>query len=268
MKTIVYQSYRRAHVPNWIEGCMQTVRSWAEANTFEYQLIDDRLFDYVPLWFRQKAGSQICPVTDLARLAVAKEFLAQGYDRTIWIDADIVIFSPELMRITLEKDFSFCHEIWLEPGKNGQPSCSHRVNNSVTVFSKDNVHLDFFIDACLRTTQHKEHIGKLDVGTEFLSKLRNILPFPLLKNVGMLSPAIMTSLASNNEHYPKIYAQHLTEPLACANLCGSLLGQPIPGGKSDDRLYTTVMEKLLQTKGGVINRFFDHNAHRVYPELL
>jgi hypothetical protein len=258
MRTVVYQSYRTTRVPAWIESCMQTVRSWAAANAFDYRFIDDRLFDYVPPWFRQKAGREICPVADLARLALAREFLDQGYERTIWVDADMLVFAPERMVTNIEQGFAFCHEVWLAPDANGRLVCDRRVNNSVTVFTRGSIHLDFLIDACLRIARHKPRLGKFDVGTLLLSQLRTIIPFPLLANVGMFSPAIMADIASGTEHYLPSYAQQLTVPLACANLCSSLAGQQFSGMPADDRLYDAVVEQCLQTRGEVVNRFLDN----------
>jgi hypothetical protein len=257
-KTIVYQSYRSTNVPAWIELCLQTVRAWASANSFDYRFIDDQLFDYAPPWFREKAQNQICPVSDLARLIVAKELLAQGYDFTVWVDADMVVFEPERLAVNIKKDFAFCQEIWLSPDASGQAVCHYRVNNSITVFARNNVHLDFFIDSCQRIARHKPQLGKLDIGTAFLTQLSHILPFPLLTNVGMFSPAIMADIAGGREQYLKNYAQRISAPLACANLCASLLDNQSPGKSTDNRLYETVVEQCLQTKGEVINRFFDH----------
>ena len=256
MRTIVYQSYRTTHVPAWIELCMQTVRSWATSNEFEYQFIDDRLFNYVPPWFFQKTGKEICPATDFARLAVAKELLAHGFDRTIWVDADIVVFAPDLMAMDITNDFAFCHEVWAVPDENDQAVCEHRVNNSITVFTKSNIHLDFFIDACLRIAHNKPQLGKCDVGTVFLSQLRAILPFRLLSNVGMFNPYVMSDISNGTEQFLRSYAQHMPAPLACANLCSSLLGIQLPGITADNRFYEGVLEKCLKTKGDIINQFF------------
>ncbi|MCE9618528.1 MAG: hypothetical protein K8R92_01300 [Planctomycetes bacterium] len=254
MKTIVYQSYRTSRVEPWIATCMKSVKAWAESKDFEYRFFDDSFFEYAPDWYRDKVNHQICPVTDLARLVAAKEFLANGYERTIWIDADMLVFAPEKLAIDLESDFTFCHEVWMVPEAAGTNHVSHRVNNSVTAFCKGNVHLDFFIDACQRIARHKPEIGKLDVGTLFLTQLRNALPFPLLENVGMLSPALMTDIALDMPHRLIEYARHLSAPLACANLCGSLQGQNFQGAVADDSIYEKAIDTLLSDRGESINR--------------
>jgi hypothetical protein len=256
MKSIVYQSYRTHQVPDWITTCMQTVRAWADANAFEYRFIDDSFLAYAPDWFRAKTDGSVCPSTDLARLLVARELLAEGYERAIWVDADMLIFAPEKLTLELSKDFAFCHEIWLFTDDAGESQISHRVNNSISVFCRNNVHLDFFIDAALRIAQHRQRIGKLDIGTIFLSQLRSILPYPLLENVGILGPELMREISLEQARQLIDYARCLKSPLACANLCASLHGQAIQDITLEHSLYEDVVRHLLASRGEVINRFY------------
>ena len=253
MKTIVYQSYRTQQVPAWIDTCMGTVRGWAAQQGYDYRFYDDAFFAYAPDWFREKAQHAVCPVTDLARLVVARELLAQGYERCIWVDADMLVFDPQNLRIGLQQDFMFCHEVWVWADAQGSLQRVHRVNNSVTVFCRGSLHLDFFIDACLRIARHQPQLGKLDVGTRFLSELRRILPFALLENVGLLTPTMMRELLQGPPLHLQAYAQSLRVPLACANLCGSFQGQPFQGVATSDVLYGSVVDLLLASRGAVVN---------------
>ena len=255
MKVAVYQSYRTRHVPAWIEACMGSVKSWAAASGFDYHFMGDELFALAPDWFRAKAGAEICPVTDLARLVAAKNLMARGYDLTIWVDADVLVFKPGNMKLVLTQGFAFCHEIWASADESGAAKIQHRVNNSVTVFSRHNVHLDFFIDSGLQIANQLTVLGKLDIGTHFLSKLRHILPFPLIENVGMFSPPIMADIAQGEQRFLPALAKELPLPLACANLCASLQDQPIPGFSTDAAIYEAVVEACLSSGGDVINRF-------------
>src|SRR5258706_16177245 len=90
MRTVVYQSYRTNSVPTWITRCLESVREWAKCQGFDYVFIDDRLFEYAPQWYRTKVKDDILLISDLARLKLAKEFLDQKYQRTIWVDADVL----------------------------------------------------------------------------------------------------------------------------------------------------------------------------------
>jgi hypothetical protein len=257
MKTVVYQSFRTQHVPAWITACMDTVRAWARAQGFDYRFYDDDFLTRAPDWFRAKAQHAICPVTDLARLVVAKELLAEGWQRTVWVDADMLVFDPDALQITAQQGFALCHELWLvtDPtDPRGARRISHRVNNSMAVFCAGSLHLDFFIDACVRIARQREVVGKLDVGTNFLSQLRQILPFPLLDKVGMLSPVFLAEIVSGQPVGVAEYMRALPAALASVNLCGSLQGQNVQGVVAQDALFEGAIERLLVNRGEVLNR--------------
>jgi hypothetical protein len=254
MRTIVFQSYRTHDVADWIQRCMASVQSWASVRGYDYRFVDDRLFDYVPDWFKQKSP-HLCPITDLARLRLARELLASGYERSVWVDADVYVFAPERLAVEVGEQFAYTHEVWTYADEQGQPAVSHRVNNSISVFIRGNAYLDFFIDACEQTARVQPQLGKLDASTRFLSQLHQILPFPLLPNVGMLSPALMHDIASGSERFLPTYAGQLMAPIACANLCASLQDQAWGGIPQDQQCYAAVIDRLQQTGGMVVNRW-------------
>jgi hypothetical protein len=139
MKTIVYQSYRGNETPNWLETCMQTVKNWAELKDFDYQRVDN-FFDYVPDWYIDKSQGKINIIADLARLEIAKKFLNQGYDQTIWMDADVVVFDPDNLNIDTSEEYLVCREVWLDTAddKNfgeGEIFCTEKVTNSLVYFT-------------------------------------------------------------------------------------------------------------------------------------
>ncbi|MGQ0801444.1 MAG: hypothetical protein ACT4NL_15205 [Pseudomarimonas sp.] len=256
MRTIVFQSYRTHNVPNWIHRCMHTVEAWARSRGFEYRFVDDRLFDYVPDWFKEKCRPHLCPITDLARLKLARELLQEGFERTVWVDADMLIVAPERLSVDVGSQFAYCHEVWTYADETGQATISHRVNNSISVFVKGNAYLDFFIDACEQTARSLTQMGKLDASTRFLTELHAILPFPILFNVGIVSPALMADIVNGSAHFLPIYAQQLRAPIAAANLCASLQDQAFRGVAMDSRCYEVVIDRCLQSQGMVVNRFF------------
>ena len=255
MKTVVYQSYRTQVVAPWITKCMGTVKAWAEASDYDYAFIDDSLFDRVPAWYRDKVGGQMCPMADYARLVCARELLAQGYDRTVWVDADVLVFAPDDLRVDATDSFAYCHEVWLGLDPQGEPLFYHSVNNAVTVFVKGNAYLEFFIDAAGRTVRASDVVIKTSVGTHFLSRLWRVLPFELLTNVGLFSPLLMVDIASGAGRYLPAYGRMLTRPLACANMCASLVGELRQGAVATQETYDTVIAKCLESRGEVVNRF-------------
>lgn len=274
MKTVVYQSYRRSEVPEWIARCMQTVRDWAALKGFDYVFVDDRLFDYVPAWYREKVNGQVQLVSDLARLEIAKELLAKGYERTVWVDADVVVFDAERFDILITEGYAFCREIWLEKlglvralrwGLGGlswprrvQPM--FRVNNAVTLFTKDNSMLDFYVHACKLLVRNKAgEISKLDVGTFFLTGLYGSLRFPLLTDMALFSPVVMHDIAHGRGDYVKLYIEEFGFPVRAANLCASYAGEKYNGLAMCDRLYGVVLDRLIATKGAVVNSYLESN---------
>lgn len=245
--TVVFQSYRTRDVPGWIAQCLTSVQQWARSRGHDYHFVGDEFLALVPDWYRAKAGAEICPVADLARLLLAKELLARGYELAIWIDADVLVFRPEAMALSLEHGFACAHEFWLTHDATGQAKVAHGVNNAVMMFARDSVQLPFLIDACLRIARAKPQLGKLDVGTHFLCGLRNLMPFPLVQCLATLSPAMLRALADRDGATIAAYAKALPRPSACANLCASL-------AHDATALHAQVVEQLLASRGAVLNR--------------
>jgi hypothetical protein len=255
VKTIVYQSYRTSGVPAWIDRCMGTVRSWASARGFDYGFIDDRLFDYAPPWYRQKVADHVLLLSDLARLRVAQELLGRGYGRTIWVDADVLIFDPDRFAIAAAEGYAFCREVWIGRDDRGDPTCWEGVNNSVSVFTAGNAFLEFYIHACLSLVAKKPQIHRLDASTYFLTTLQGLMGLPLLSDVGLLSPVMMADLAQGTEAALRAYMARLGTPIHAANLCSSFRGTVCDGVSVDDRLFEASVDRLLETRGDAVNRF-------------
>jgi hypothetical protein len=250
MKTVVYQSYRTRDVPSWIDRCMQSARAWAGAQRFDYHFIDDRLFNYVPEWYRRGAGNNVQVITNLARLLVARELLAAGYERTIWIDADILVFDREAFRIDVASDFAFCHEVWVET-LCGVILRYVKVNNSVSVFVRGTTFLDFCIwaheDLVRRGTQILEH----GTSTRLLTALYRAVPFPLLTNVGVLSPAVAHDVRKGiNRRARKDAALH-GAPIHAINLGASLCGKRHRRHVLGNDDYDAIVDAMERTRGSM-----------------
>ncbi len=257
---------------------MHIVEKWANSKGFEYLFIDDRMFDYVPEWYKKQVQQKILPVSDLARLEIAKELLTKGYDRTIWVDADLILFDPDKFDIAVQEQFAFMKEIWVEKNRFGFVDFEQRVCNAITVFTADNSFLDFYIYACNTIAKSPQHwiyrfnsgnklsvrwerlkmklskpstnISSDIVGTEFLTALYKALSFPLIENIGLFSPVLMKEIANNKHNYIKKYIRLFGNPIYGANLCGSASGKDYP-----EDVVNRVFEKLLATKGDVVNQY-------------
>jgi hypothetical protein len=269
MKTVVYQSYRTVDVPKWMEDCMASVRTWAEKKGYDYVFMDDAFLNYAPAWYREAARGSLLLITDLARLEVAHEFLRTGYQRTIWVDADILVFDPDRFDIPVEREYAFCREVWLRKQELFGRTlpivrCDHKVNNAVTVFTENNSMLDFYRASCHRLLANMP--TKFDPGyvsTTFLTWLHPRIDLPLLTNVGLFSPLLVNDLASNTARYIPRYMKKFGHRIAAANLCSTFRNGRFMGVDVNDELYDQAIESMLATNGDVLNSHLPEDVRTV-----
>jgi hypothetical protein len=257
MKTVVYQSFRTENVPHYITRCMETVRDWAQLKGFDYRFIDDRMFSYAPAWYREKVNNDKCLISDLARLELAREFLDGGYDRTVWVDADILVFSPDEFDIQIQDGFALCKEVWVWRKKYRfwPPKTGAAVNNSVSVFCKGNGFLDFYIDKCKSIVRERQDIIHVEVGTKFLTRVHKKDPIKLIQDVGLFSPVVMNDIATCGRTYLRAFARKFKTRIHAANLCNFFLGKRAMEIDMTERVYDLVVDRLLESRGDVVNRF-------------
>ena len=255
LKTIVYQSYRTHDVADWLQCCMRSTQSWAATRGFDYRFIDDRFFDCIPDWYRRGAGGNLQVLANLARIVVAKELLGAGYDRTIWIDADVLVFDPESFRIDVSSEFAFCREVWVT-SRWGAAIKDFRVNNSVTVFVKDNSFIDFAIWAHEDLVRRGTHILSHGTTTRLLTALHHAAPLPLLDNVGLLSPIVARDIVSRDGALAREYAAAHGTPIYAANLGASLRGATLNGVTLADSHFDFIVDVLAKNRGATFNDVF------------
>jgi hypothetical protein len=262
MKTIVYQSFRTENVPSWIETCMASVRRWAELKGFAYRFWDDSFFDYIPSHLRQRASVHKCLMSDYARVCAAKELLESGYDRTIWVDADALIFDPENFKVDVSSGYAFCREVWLHRTVLRQPQFKLTVNNSVTVFCRDQQLIDFYLDSSRGILASDRELNPFSIGTDWLVGLRRIVDFPLLNNVGIFGPEMAFRYFKDDGKFLRPYLAYQTGPIAAANLCLSKIGQVYHFSGSSKPWTIThetareLIDRLLADRGASLNRWF------------
>lgn len=259
MKTIVYQSYQGYETPDWLETCMETVKNWAKIKGYDYQR-KDNFFDYVPDWYIDKSQGKINVIADLARLEIAKFFLNQGYEKTIWMDADIVIFDPHNLNIDTSEEYLVCREVWLDTAddKNfgeAEIFCREKVTNSLVCFTQNNTFLDFYIYATKSIVKNQQgRLSRLAVSTKFLSKLYEIMELPLFMNMGLFSPILMHAIVEDKREIIKLYQENLKCPIYASNLCFSFRNTINKGIMVTDQLFLDTIDKLIQTQGKIINQ--------------
>jgi hypothetical protein len=286
--TLVYQSYRVDNVPSWIAACSRTVQAWARAQGHDYEFVDDRLFDYVPTWLRERVRHAKLPMSDYARVALANEILRRGYQRCIWVDIDVVIFDPANFQANNgAREFALTAEIWFDsadiarlpqplpraltveedkrllrhmlqaPASTApefKPVCFENVANAVMIQSAGG----YFADLYLRTVEAyarnvRGPISPVTIGTRLLTTLQSLHFFPLVQDVGMLSPLVMAALATDDSAVLGEYMRRVGGSLSAANLCSSFGGQVRRGVEMNEELYEQVLDLLLTTRGDCLN---------------
>ncbi|MFT3782539.1 MAG: hypothetical protein QM790_11045 [Nibricoccus sp.] len=273
MKTVVYQSFRTENVPGWISACMASVRSWATYQGFDYRFWDDSFFDLVPPHLRPRASVHKCLLSDYARLVAARHLLASGYDRAIWVDADATVFDPQRFMIDLTSGYAFCREVWHDLTLLGRPLFKLTVNNSVSVFCRDEDIIDTYLEAAESILLSDQPLAAVSIGTEWLHTRRQKHNFPLLTHVGILGPEMMYRYLHDDGNFLRPYLRYQTSPVYAVNLCNSKLGSVyrFPGSTEpwvlDNATLCRLIAKLQDDKGESLNRHFDRAYSRAEREF-
>jgi hypothetical protein len=286
--TLVYQSYRVENVAPWIAACSSTVQDWARAQGYQYEFVDDRLFEYVPPWLRERVRQAKLPMSDYARVALANEIFQRGYQRSIWVDIDVVIFDPVKFQANNgAREFALTAEVWfdlvdcarlpnpvplaltLEEDKrllkymlqapastvpDYKPLCFQNVTSSVIIQSAAQPFADLYLSTVEAFARNvRGPISPVTLGTRMLTTLQTLRFFPLVQDVGVLSPLVMAALAAGDSAVLREYMRRVGAPLSAANLCSSFSGQVCRGVEMNEALYERVVDLLLSTRGDCLN---------------
>lgn len=240
LKTLVYQSFRTENIPAWMATCMKSVKDWADSKNYVYTFLDDSFFGYAPAWFREITNEQRHLVSDFARLELANLYLGQGWDRVIWIDADVFICNVNRFEIDKGNDFLLCRELWMTR-RDGNVIFSKRINNSIMMFAKGNDFLNFYRLACQKIVMAKKQACRhTEIGTNFLSGIPRDLP--LLKTVACLSPFLLAAFARQQYEIIEAYEQEFHDPVYAVNLCLTFRDWQYDGVALSDAVYLAVID--------------------------
>jgi hypothetical protein len=256
VKTLVFQSYRSSAAP-WIARCMDSVRAWSAARGTEYRFLGDEIFDRLPTWFRDAYRGRMLPLSDLARALAAREFLAEGWERVVWVDADVLVFMPQAFSVDTGHGYALCRELWCEK-KWGEPVFDRRINNCISVYDAGNAFLPFYIEAMQSVARARgTELTDWDIGTNFLSSLGRIMPLPLLGNVAMLSPSVVSALAAHDAGFLRRYSREVGEPCGATNLCASALERAGVDRAAREAQLDSAIDLLMRTQGEALNRYLE-----------
>jgi len=221
--TLVVQSHKNPLPFKWLQVCLDSVRQWADKNRFDYRFLNDtELFACVPDQLLEKTREQKVIATDLGRLRLLQQGLAEGYQTVIWCDADFLIYDAENF-ILPETDYALGREVWVQENDKGKLKAYNKVHNAFLMFRQGNSFLDFYAD----TAQHLLELnrGRMSpqfIGPKLLTALHNIALCPVMENAGMLSPLVMRDLMAGQGKSLDLFRHKSPMPIDAANLCGSM----------------------------------------------
>ncbi len=247
-RTIVVQSFRRANVPEWIARCMDSVMRWSRIRDYDYQLYGDEFYDLCGAEYLARVGGNVRSITNLARLEATRNKLAEGYDRVIWLDADVFVFDPPNLLMETDAGYAFSREVWVEANSDGSIKHIHTsLHNAAFVFTPRQADLDFFINTIRHIVMTRVISSNYQVGVRLLTGLSYPMDIRTMTSVGMFSPHVMGAIAAGNTEFIRQFARLQGAPTQAANLCLSLNGQ------FTEAMMMTAMDRLEASAGGILN---------------
>jgi hypothetical protein len=241
--TLVIQSHRDPLPFEWLRLCLDSVTSWAQNNQFEIRFLGDELFDLIEPALFKKIGAQTVIASDLARLKILQQGLAEGYDRVIWCDADFLIFDPGQFLLP-DSDFAVGREIWVQQDKSEKLRTYNKVHNAFLMFGRGNHFLDFYCDAAERLLRlNQGRMAPQFIGPKLLTALHNIIQCPVMEAAGMLSPLVMHDLIEGQGAALSLFRKQSPSAIAGANLSSSLTERE---GFSEMEMETLIKQLILK----------------------
>jgi hypothetical protein len=240
--TLVIQSHRAPLPYPWLGRCLASVRDWCAQHRYGYRFLGDELFERVPGALLRKTRAQPVIATDLARLRVLQEALAEHYRAVIWLDADVLVFDPAAFRPP-DTAYAVGREVWVQPDGQGRLKVYRKVHNAFLLFRRGNPFLDFYADTAERLLAlNRGTMPPQYLGPKLLTALHNVAQLPVLESAGMLSPAVCRDILDGGGAALDLFRAHSMQPPAAANLCVS----------SCDRqeLVAADMERLIDALSG------------------
>ena len=226
---IVFQSAPETRA-QWVDVAMASVERWAERHGAEYRVLHDpEFFGPVPDWVLRKSTAWINPVTDLARLLVARE-LTNTYATVVWVDSDVIIWAPDHLPLPTPRDAAFASELWMERWPDGTLHFLDNISNFICAFAAQTPFLGRHIADVLGTLREALEPLKLGAaGTALLTRRYDPGAFEIIHGVGNFSPVFIEAIAAGRIPDVEAFQKRLEGPLVAANLCLSHESRPFQG---------------------------------------
>ena len=198
---------------------------WAHSKTFDYRCLDDRFFDILPDWYRQKLTGRGPVLSDLARLLHIRKLLEQGADAVIWLDADTLIIDSDWSPLMPEHSLLGA-ECWLQRDKRGKLEVKRQPHNAFMMFTQASPILDFLIHTTQSIIQRIDanHIAPQVVGPKLLKALQPLADFDLEHKAAAMSTDLLAGLMEEDRDLLMFYRSAQSRTPALFNVCASLHG--------------------------------------------
>jgi hypothetical protein len=263
--TIVIQTFRNHTIPAWIQRCLDSVQKWARFHGHDYSLAGDEFYDLCGPEYLARGSKNPQAITNLARLVATRQRLDAGYQRVIWMDADMFVFDPvrlvfDFSAESLTTGYAFGREVWLVRDQAGvinvEPPSAH---NAATFFTQGAVDLDMLISLIRHIDARRQIFSNYQVGVRLLRGLQYSLMFPTFSHVAVFSPVLLRALADRDETVLQFYGRAYRYR-ACAGNLGLSLQDQI----TDDVLWQA-MDQLEASAGDAINKYATETGVHLVP---
>jgi hypothetical protein len=264
-ETIVIQTFRNHTIPAWIQRCLDSVQKWAELHGHDYSLAGDEFYDLCGPEYLARGRKNPQAITNLARLVATRQRLDAGYQRVIWMDADMFVFDPAKLVFDfpaerLTTGYAFGREVWLDRNLAGmlyvKPPVAH---NSTTFFTQGAVDLDMLITLIRHIDATRQIVSNHQVGVRLIGGLQYSLMFPTFSHVGMFSPVLLRALAERDKMVLRLYSHAYRYQAYAGNLGLSLQEQV-----TEDVLWRA-MDHLETGAGDTINKYATETGVHLVP---
>jgi hypothetical protein len=263
--TIVIQTFRNHTIPAWIQRCLDSVQKWAELHGHDYSLAGDEFYDLCGPEYLARGRKNPQAITNLARLVATRQRLDAGYQRVIWMDADMFVFDPAKLVFDfpaerLTTGYAFGREVWLYRDAVGVLHTEAPVaHNAATFFTPSAVDLDMLITLIRHIDATRQIVSNYQVGVRLIGGLQYSLMFPTFSHVGMFSPVLLRALAERDKKVLRFYS-HAYRYQTCAGNLGLSLQEQV----TEDVLWRA-MDHLEAGVGDAINRYAIESGVHLVP---
>jgi hypothetical protein len=263
--TIVIQTFRNNNIPTWIQRCLDSVRKWAQLHGYNYSLAGDEFYELCGPEFLARGNKNPRAITNLARLVATRNHLDAGYQRVIWMDADVFVFNPAKLVFDFSADslstgYAFGREVSIYRNAAGILQTGAPVShNAATFFTPGAVDLDILITLIRHIDAKRQIVSNYQIGVNLLRGLQYSLMFPTFSHVGVFFPVLVRALAERDERVLRCYGKVYRYEAYAANLCLSLEDEVTEG------VIWKAMDRLEDGMGHTINRHAIESGVHLLP---